>query len=219
MLDIRLISVEGTALDVVSLAEMKAHLRLTNDSQDEEITAAITDAVDALHGIDGKLNRSIFRCRWIRWLPAFPCTVFSKSGNSYYPRRIALPYPPLRQVVSVFYEDPDGASPVPELDPARYVVRTDGLVGEVELISSYTWPRTAVHPRAVGIMYDAGYETYPAQLKRLVKILAADFMENREASINDRILSMSNRKTAYGIDFLMSSLRVPWAQDDWDHDA
>jgi hypothetical protein len=220
MLDLQVISRSGTALDVVSLAQMKKHLRIDNTKQDDELTAAIEEAVDALDGPLGKLNRSILPCRLVRWLPRFPNTISRPWGVSIYPRRILLPLPPVRSVVSVFYEDTDGTSPMPELSADRYVSRVDGLLGEIELKTNFTWPTvTPNNPRAVGIMYDAGYTVFPPKLQRLVKVLAADFIENKEGTINDRIQAMVSRKTEYGVDFLMTSLRVPSAMDDWECDA
>lgn len=218
MLDLELISQSGDALDVVSLEEMKKHLRIDNTKQDDEIEAAIEEAVGALHGRDGDLNRTILPCTWIRWLPGFPQAIRRPYGQSVYPRRIYLPYPPVTRVVSIFYEDANGSSPAPELDATKYVARTHNLVGEVELLPNANWPTAANSPRAVGIMYEAGYTKFPPILKRLVKILAADFVENKEASINERMQSLTSRKISYGVEYCMSKLRVPVALDDWEND-
>jgi hypothetical protein len=116
--------------------------------------------------------------------------------------------------VGVFYED--GGSPTSTLDPQNYIVRKDTLVGEIQLLTDLRWPSPiARHPRAVWIEYRAGYQEYPPKLKRLVKILAAHYMENPEATITDRSQSMVSRKVEYGVEDLRSALRVPVAQDDW----
>lgn len=206
MLDIELVtppSHNGT--NIVSLEEMKTHLRLSNASMDAEITAAIREAAAGLHGIDGILNRTVFPCRWVRYLREFP-----ESGI------IQLPYPPLTGVVSIAYEDGLGTSPAPTVSAESYIVKKGPLIGQIELLSDYSWPSAITHPRAVAVTFDAGYETYPDQLKRLIKILAADFIENKEASINDRVMAMVNRKTSYGVDYLLNMLRVPASYDDWE---
>lgn len=202
-------------LNVVPLLEMKQHLRIpeSNTKQDEDIKSSVRAAADMLHGVDGVLNRTIFPMTWVRYLPAFPCDR----------RVIQLPYPPLRRVVSIEYEDRNGSSPLPGLASDDFVVRKGPLVAEIEikgeasLRPSVLWPQTATNnPRCVAITYEAGYETYPEALKRLVKFLAAHFLENKEATINETRMLLVSRKTEFGGAYLISQLRVPVAQDDWD---
>ena len=206
MLDIELVEgPEDTGLDIVSLAEFKKHMRRSQSGFDDEFTAAIKEAADKLHGRDGELNRSVFPVTWCRYLRAFP------KG-----RIIRLPYPPLIEVSSIVYEDPDGASPTPLLESSKYIQRTQTLIGEIELLPDYTWPSVADHPRAIAITYRAGYETYPDKLKRLVKILAGHYVESKEAAITERAQSMMSRKVEFGVEDLRAALRVPVAYDDWE---
>jgi uncharacterized phiE125 gp8 family phage protein len=193
--------------DIVSLELFKKHLRIFNAVQDQEFTDALNEAADNLHGPAGVLNRSVFQCTWVRYLPRFPAC-----------GKVLLPYPPVRGLVSITYEDAQGSSPSLELDPDLYVFRNgeQPMVPEIELVPRQRWPQTLAHPRAVAIVYEAGYEEFPPQLKRLLKILAADFIENKEATILDRLRSMTSRKTEFGVDYLFNTLRVPVAYDDWE---
>jgi uncharacterized phiE125 gp8 family phage protein len=195
----------ATGLDIVSVADLKTHLRITNSSMDTEIGDAIKEAADGLHGLTGILNRTVFPCRWVRYLRAFPT-----SGI------IRLPFPPLKEVISIAYEDGTGSSPAPVVDPTTYIVRLGAPIGEIELKSGESWPSADTHPRAVAVTFDAGYDTYPPNLKRLLKILASDYIENKEASINDRVAAMTNRKTSYGVDYLLPLLRIPVSYDGWE---
>jgi hypothetical protein len=193
-------------LDIVSLDSMKKHLRINNNAQNEEIQDAVREAGATLSGL---LNRTVFLTTFVRHLHSFPRN-----------RIIQLPYPPLVNVLSIAYLDVDGASPSPAVSLNDVIVRRgDNGVGvaSIELVRGKSWPRTADHQRAVSVYFEAGYaDEYPPNLKRLLKILAADFIENKEASINDRMQSLVSRKTEYGVDFLVNDLRIPVAYDDWE---
>jgi uncharacterized phiE125 gp8 family phage protein len=211
MLDLELVEPPtDAATDIVSIAEMKRHLRISpsNTSHDLQIADILAEVVDKLDGRGGELNRSLRPCTWRRYLPKFPR----------YPwKTIQLPYPPLLEVLDVTYES--GDSPTSILSGADYIVRKaggDGVVGEIELLSGRSWPTFPDHPRGVAITYRAGYEAYPPKLKRMVKILAAHYFENPEATINEPRMMMINRVTSFGMEDLRAALRVPVAYDDWE---
>lgn len=207
MLDIEVLApAQHDGLNIVSLAEMKKHLRIVHTALDDQIEAAVREAAAGLHGgQEGTLNRTVFPCTWVRYLPAFP-----SSGI------IRLPYPPLINVESVGYFGTVDESPIPTVPASDYIVRTVGQIPEVVLLPGKSWPSTAEHPRAVRVTYRAGYEVYPEPLRRLVKILAAHYVENAEATINDRGQTMVSRRVEFGVDSLMSKLRVMPAYDDWE---
>lgn len=193
-----------TGLNIVSLAEMRTHLNMqpTVTALDAVITAAIKEAADKLHGINGELNRTIFPMTWRRYLKRFPES-----------RIIQLPYPPLVAVTSITYET--GDSPSPTLDPALYTVRYGGLVGEIELEPGNYWPKTDRVNRAVTVTFTAGYSTYPEKLKRMVKTLAAHYI-NYEAATVDDLRQSYNRKVEFGHEASLAALRVSASYDDWE---
>lgn len=191
-----------TGLDIVPLAEMKKHVRIKSAALDDVITSCIKEAAATLHGRGGQLNRTVFPCTWRRYLRKFPVG-----------KIIALPYPPLTGVTSVAYMD--GESPMPVLSASKYIVRTHNLVGDIELLADEEWPTPIDHPRAVQITYTAGYSTYPEELKTAVKLLAAHYLQNPEATIADRAASMVSRRVEFGLDYLFGGLKVPVSYDDW----
>jgi len=207
MLDLELVSgPTGSALDIVPLAEFKKHLRITNNSLDDDLEACLNEAVDKLGGRDGELNRTIFRTTWRRHFSCFP----ARSGV------LRLPFPPLISVDGITYDD--GESPLSEIDMDDVVVRVRDLIPEIRLIDTNTgWPSLGsyTHPRAVSVTYTAGYTTYPHQLKRMVKILAAHYFENGEATINETKTIMINRAVMFGMEDLRASLKIPNSHDDW----
>lgn len=193
--------VSGSAWQtVVTVAELRTHRMLLNSDTDEDtrMEAAIVDAVEVLDGPDGELRRSILPVTYDLHLPAFPSDT----------RMVEIPLPPLQSVTSVKYLD--AASAVQTLDTANYVVRSgDALTpGSIELLGTLDWPTTADHPRAVTIRFVAGYAAIPRGLKRAVKLLAAHYMENIEASTNDPRISNVNRKIAFGLEHLFDRYRV-----------
>lgn len=187
-----------TGLDIVSLDEMKKHLRITHSMLDDQIEAAIEEAAASLHGRTGLLNRTVFPTRWVRYYSSWDTCR----------RTIRLPYPPLIEVVAVTVDD--GGSPLSELDPGNYIVRAQGIVGEIQFLSGVTLPTPVVSPRAIGVVYDAGYQEYPHNLRRLVKIMAAHNIENPEATINEPRQMQINRMVELGYSWLLDQLRVPY---------
>lgn len=193
-----------TGVDVVSVAELARHIHLSprlraNTDWTANMTDAINETVDKLHGLDGELNRTILPCTWKLYLTQFP-----KRGPIY------LPYPNLISVDAITIED--GSSPANVVDDSDYVVKSC-LVPEIYPTS--TWPTVTFAPRAISITYQAGYETYPLKLKRLVKILAAHYLENPEATINEPRQMQINRKVEFGVESLRAALTVPVSYDDW----
>lgn len=214
MLDIEILeepTLDGE--DIVPLSEMKQHLRVTNTLMDNEIRDAIKEAAATLHGFDGALNRMVFPCVLARHFSCFP------ANNV-----LRLPYPPVIQVLSVSYLDTDGSSPDAEISPSDYILRTNNMIPEIVMNRLYRgsgpypyWPTNlADHPRAITVIYRAGYEKYPPALKRMIKFLAGHYLENKEATLNETRMLLVSRKVEYGVDSLMSLLRVSSAQDDWE---
>lgn len=190
-----------TALDVVSVAELARHLRLSptlrnNATWVANMTDALTEVVDKLDGLEGELNRTILPRVWKLYLTKFP-----KAGPIY------LPYPNIISVDAITIED--GATVVPDTD---YVVN-NSLIAEI--YPTVRWPDATFGPRAVSVTYTAGYEEYPPKLKRLVKILAAHYLENPEATINEPRQMQINRRVDFGVESLRAALRVPVTYDDW----
>lgn len=216
MLDLEIIdagSLDGT--DIVGLPEMKRHLRIKGTQSDADITACIIEAADKMHGRDGELNRTIFPTTYRMYLSNYPDLVV---GTRIYSRAgiIRLPYPPLIAVTSINTED--GASPPTAVDAATYVVKTGTLVPEIHLKAGETWPQIDRTPRAASITFTAGYadSAYPPKLKRLIKIMAAHYFENIEATINEPRQMMVNRQISFGVQDLRAALRIPLSYENWD---
>jgi hypothetical protein len=209
MLDVVVVTPPSVpATDVVSVNELAIHIRLStylrsNADWISRLTSAIEDAVDKLEGPGGELNRCIRQCTLKRYLKQFP----TRGGQ------IQLPYPTLISVDNITVED--GSSP-PNIVPVESYVVGGELVASISPVTS--WPSASSGPRAVSVTYTAGYPSgeYPPKLKRMVKILAAHYLENPEATINEPRQMAVNRRVDFGMDDLRAALTVPYGYDNWD---
>lgn len=206
MLDIEVVTQPSlTAIDIVSLDEFASHIRISprlrnSADQQSRMRAALDEALGTLHGFDGTLNRMVLPCGLKRYLTKFPA-----DGNP-----ILLPYPDLIGDAVVTIED--GSSPPTVVPASSYVVKKT-IVPEIWPKAS--WPQVAAAPRAISITYSAGYQHFPQNLKRLLKILAAHNLENPDGTIQEPRQMAINRKVEFGVDYLTSLLRVPVAYDNW----
>ncbi|WP_269581972.1 hypothetical protein [Roseibium sp. Sym1] len=211
MRDIEVI-VEPTqsATDIVSVSDMRRHLRIStatiSTQLDDDIQDKIKEALGHLDGRDGVLNRTVLPRTWKMYLPKFPAGYYVGSRLV---RKISLPYPPLQSVTSIEYLSESGESPLSVLASTNYIVRKNSFSSEIEFLPDTTLPVLASHPRAVEITFTAGYTTYPETLKRLMKILAAHYLANKEATINEPRVLLVNRATLHAYEDCIDQLRVP----------
>lgn len=218
MLDIEVV-VEPTedGTDILSVADLKKRLRISHNRLDDVLQDCIIEAADKLHGPDGELRRTIFPTTYRRWLSKFPDLKNARGEVCSVGRGIIqLPYPQLISVDAITIED--GSSPDNVVDDADYVVRTGTLVGEIELLTGSSWPTYEAGPRAISILYTAGYLEYPPKLKRMVAILAGHYFANNSASINEPRVLMLNRQTEFGMKDLRAALQVPLDYSGWGED-
>lgn len=189
----------GTApgpLGVVTTEELRRSLRKLTTREDAEIESCIVDAVGALHGPHGRLNRALLRSFWRVTMAEFPSA-----------RSFRLPLGNLQQVVSIAYLPETGnAVTMPAGD---YIVLTDRLEGEVWLAPGVDWPETRKdHPAAVTVTFEAGYTEIPSDLKRWVKLFAAHLFRNPEGTINEPRVTIVNRALQFGLDYLIAPHRI-----------
>lgn len=179
-----LVLVTAPAAEPVSLDEVKSHLRVTADTEDELIDALITAARQHVDGRDGWLGRGLVTQTWELGLDGFP------TGWEYpsdpWPRATAIqvPLPPLQSVTSVKYIDPNGTEQT--LASTEYVVHTAEEPGLIVLAYGKNWPSIRVEPGAVRVRFVAGYglaKDVPRPIKLGLSAYVAHFYEHREPVI------------------------------------
>ncbi len=219
---------------VVSLAEMKRHLRIPASitSYDAELGDLLAAGLDKLEGLGGELNRSIRPVTWRRYMSKFPdlrpthhhhgsawnlqaspltgyrSTVRTGEGP------ILLPLPPMLAVTSININA--GVNDASVIDPATYIIKTGALVPEIWPVDR--WPTVIAAPRAVSVTYTAGYDDdhpYPPKLKLFIKMLVGHYFENRELTLQERRVLLINRQVDFGAEWLRKALRIPADYEDW----
>lgn len=170
----------------VSLAELKAHIRVDSASEDALIQDALDGAVSLLDGYSGVLGRCLLAQTWTWSLSHFPC------------HAIDLPLARLISIEEIRYLDPDGADQL--LDPSAYLALT-GERAAIEPAYGTFWPSARCQSRSVRIKFRAGYGAaagdVPRAIKAAIKLIAADLYANRETTlIGERAAIVENPAAA-----------------------
>ena len=150
------------AAEPVSVAEIKAHLRIVDDAEDALLALYITAARE--HA-EGQMGRALAGQTRETSTDAFP-----KSGA------LRLGFAPVVSISSVKYLDEAGAEQT--LAPSAYIVDTRSEPGSIALAVGQSWPATAALPSSVRVQYICGIAA-PQILKQAVLFIAAHWYEQR----------------------------------------
>lgn len=166
--------VEAPDDPVITLEDMKAHLRVDHDDEDDLIESLIAAAVQNLDGRDGWLGRALVSQSWELRLPEFCGTV------------IPVPLPPLIAVEEITYYDADDVQQT--LSPDVYEVTGIGGFGKarVHLKHGQRWPQTSRRAEPVTVAFEAGYgdpADVPAPIIAAIKRHVATLYEHRETIV------------------------------------
>ena len=179
------------AVEPVSLADAKAHLRLDTTDDDQLITASITAA--RIH-VEALTRRLLIEQGWRVYLDAWPKQ-----------RIVTITVAPLIAVDSLTVYDPTGAPIV--VGPDDYEVDTIAVPGRLFLSS----PLPVLVGRAVnGIEIDvtAGYGPtsidVPAPLRQAIMMLVAHWYEHRGAVGHD----LAGEVPPHGFHALIAPYRI-----------
>ena len=159
----------------ISLADVKKHLVVEHDEDDDLIETYLKSVISMLDPPYGFLGRAMVTQTLKYWRENFP------TG-----RILKIPFPPLQSVTSVNYYDSDEVEQTVSAD--NYTVVTSQEPGYIELNSNSSWP-TVLSERKypVFIEFIAGYgdccdlyEPVPAGLRQWILLSVADFYMQRE---------------------------------------
>lgn len=188
--------IQEPAIAPITRDEAKAHLRVTDDLEDDLIDSYILAATDA---VENELSRSLISQQWRLTLDCFPSNyLFSRKSLERQLRErrnpdsafrginegneIVLRNPTIISVDLVEYTDQDGV--LQTLPSSMYDVDTEMEPGRLVLKEEYTWPETKNVPNAVKIEYTAGYgasaTAVPAAIKQAILYTVAHYFDNRE---------------------------------------
>ncbi len=155
------------AAEPVTLAEAKAHLRISHSDEDELINRLIAAGRHHLEGRTGLcLINQTWSCYRDRW-PDFP--------------DVELPVSPLQTVSAVNVYGEDDVAAV--LDPAHYVVDRASRPARLVLRSSRLWPLPGRVANGIEIVVVAGFgaagSDVPQPLRQALLELVAHWYGNR----------------------------------------
>jgi uncharacterized phiE125 gp8 family phage protein len=192
----RLVLVTAPEQEPVSLAEVKAHLRVDHDNDDALLGALIVAAREHLDGRDGWLGRALMPQTWQLVMDHFPFATDRYLGIRYPEPEwfaIRVPLPPLISVVSIKYIDSEGEEQI--LAEEQYVVDTASEPARIYPAYGTTWPTTRCIPNAVTVDFECGYPfgepegcppvapvTVPRPIRMAMLGLVAHWYENRVVS-------------------------------------
>lgn len=169
--------VTAPAVEPITTAEAKAHLRVDSSDEDTRIGSLVTVAREYCEKVQ---QRAFVTQTWDLTLDEFP-----EDGKSC----IQIPYPPLQSITSVTYLAADGASTA--WDSANYVVDTKNQPGKIALAPDALWPTTeSGRINAVTIRFVAGYgaaAAVPERVKQAIYLLVGHWYANRESVVNGTI--------------------------------
>lgn len=181
------------AVEPVSIAEAKAHLRVDSTDEDTLIEGLVAAAVSHLDG-QGVLGRAMITQSWATWV-----------RNS--PGVVTLPVGPFQSLTSVEYYDSENA--LQTSDVANYEVRLAGDFVTVQPKSGFAWPGAYSRPDAIKITYVAGYgdaaSDVPQSIRQAILLLVGHWYENREA-----VTEGAFKELPMAVDALIGVERVGW---------
>lgn len=188
---------------VVSIEEVKTHLRVDHDDDDDYIESLVDVATATIDGPTGWLGRCLVE-QTLEW-----------RGSLFGPCDGRLPYPPVAEIESVKYDDAVGAEQiVPDTD-----YRLVGQPNQPRLVLGFgaSWPSARCQEEAVRIRYTAGWPvetvgegddavatwTGPAPIKHAILMIVSELYENREAATD-----APRTELPFAVTALLSTYRI-----------
>jgi uncharacterized phiE125 gp8 family phage protein len=160
---LNIISSEETAEIIVTVGELKAHVRCnTGIDEDDEIASYILAAQEYVEGETGLTLTE---------------TQYEEFRYNFHPGRLILTALPVVSVQSVEYHN--GTEYI-TIDEDDYIVMLSKKLGSYIVPKSH-WPSPAMRPDAVRIVYTCGFEIVPERARQAVRLLAGGWYMSREA--------------------------------------
>lgn len=176
----------------LSLADFKAHLRATHDTEDAYLEGLIIGATE--------------HCEQRAGLALITQTV-DVYAQDWPGQQSVLPVHPVQSVTWVKYYD--SANVLQTLPGTYYIVTTHGPAPRLTLAYGYDWPALYQRPDAVQIRLLAGYGPTSADVPHLIRQWIAKYAamaeEHRLAVIDGRFAPLP----APHLDGLLDRYRVP----------
>ena len=163
-----LVMTSGPALEPISLAEAKAHLRIDGTAEDALIQSLVVTS--RLH-IEAALGLALITQSWSYFLDRWP-----KAG------RFQLPLRPVVAIAHVRVWSDEGISE--SLDPASFLLDGHGMPPRLVALSGTAEIAPMRAANGIEIGFTAGFgaaaDDVPATIRHALLLLVAHWYENRE---------------------------------------
>lgn len=176
--------VAAPAVEPITLAEAKAHIRSVTNDEDTLVTRWIAGARRRAQ----TFTQRVFITQTWEWL---------LDGFDRW--QLELPNGPLQSVTSVKYLDEAGVEQT--LAPARYIVDAKSDPGRITPAYGDAWPTTLCRINAVTIQFVAGYGAaaadVPEEIKIAMLLMIAHLDQHRSEVAEDELFEIPQGAPAY----------------------
>lgn len=161
-------------VEPVTTDEVRTHLRLDPDPQDETQLSALITA--AREHVEAWIEKALLTQTWVLRLDNFPSSC----------EAIRPDMPPMLGVTSIVYTATDGTSTT--LSASLYQTDIYSMPGRIMPAYGQAWPSVQSGTmNAVTVTYTAGYgaaaTAVPGPIKQAILMLIGELWENREATL------------------------------------
>lgn len=185
--------VTGPTAEPVSLAEAKAHLRVSHSNEDALLATYLMAARSAA---ENYTRRALAVQTFDQTFDyGVPC---SADGRP----RLVLLRSPVVSVTAVSYVDTNGV--LQTLNPSQYLVDTIGIEGRIEQAYGVTWPEVRDQMAAITVRFVAGYAQIPEPVRAAILLTLGHLYEHRE----DVVVGPSANELPRGAEALLFPYRV-----------
>ena len=187
----------GPAVEPVTVAEAKAHLRVDTSEDDAYVQNLVTSARE---WCEQCLDRTLVNTQWVMRFDSFP-----PDGT----QDIELPRPPMATAgtttaVSLTFTYENGTTAT--YSTASYRVDRNSTPGAVKTLYGQTWPPHLMDDNAVSVTWWAGYgaagSSVPAAIRHAILMIVGILYEKRAAAE-----SGSLNEVPFGVKSLLDSQR------------
>jgi len=166
--------VTAATAEPVSLAEAKAHLRVSGSDEDGLIAGYLL----AARSYAQTYTRRVFSQQ--TWDQTFD---YDWPRDEWGRPRLVLALQPVVSVTTLSYV-PDGGGSVTLTANTDYIARTgDDQSGVIEPAYDVTWDGVRRQLNAVSVRFVAGYTRLPEEVRQAILMTVANFYEHRESTV------------------------------------